>query len=181
MGFAGIRETIWLQGAGWMRDEIARLREAGCQYVVYACHCGKEYSTGHNELQEKMARAAVDAGADLVIGHHPHVPQGIEAYRGGLIFYSLGNLVFGGNLSLTSFDGLLARVTLTFADGELQSTDVRLVPVITSGSRPGNDFRPLPAQGEDKARILDMVGRDSPQPWPEAFRLPAGQAADTGK
>ena len=169
VGFAGIRETIWLQGSGRVADEIARLKEAGCQYVVYTCHFGNEYGETHNELQTRIARGAIDAGADLVIGHHPHVVQGVEEYGGGLILYSLGNLVFGGNLELKTFDGLLARVTLDFSRGKLTGREIRMIPVITSGSRPGNDFRPVPALGEDKARILDAINRDSLKAYPEIF------------
>jgi len=83
IGFAGIRETIFHQNRGRIAQEIAELN-------------------GHNELQTRMARTAIDAGANLVIGHHPHLVQGIERYQDGLIFYSLGNLVFGGNLELTT-------------------------------------------------------------------------------
>jgi len=128
-----------------------------------------EYEERHNELQTLMARMAIDAGADLVIGHHPHVVQGIEEYEGGLIFYSLGNLVFGGNLELSTFDGLVAQVTLDFEGEELLETAVRLIPVITSGERPANDFRPVIAQGEDKARILDTIRADSEKAYPERF------------
>ncbi len=169
VGFAGIRETIWHQGHERIADEIAQLRKAGCHYIVYTCHFGNEYEPRHNALQEQIARAAVDAGADLVIGHHPHLVHGIEEYRGGLIFYSLGNLVFGGNLDLAVFDGLLVQVTLDFTNGNLESTHVRLLPVITSGNRPANDFRPVPAQGADLTRIMEAINQDSHTVFPESF------------
>lgn len=169
VGFAGIRETIWRQGPERVTDEIAQLKKAGCDFIVYTCHFGNEYEPRHNALQEEIARAAVDAGADLVIGHHPHIVQGIEEYQGSLIFYSLGNLVFGGNLDLRVFDGLLVQVTLDFAQGVLALTRVRLLPVLTSGSRPANDFRPVPAEGADKARIMEAIDLDSQTAFPETF------------
>lgn len=169
IGFAGIRETIFHQNRARIADEINELKRQGCHYIVYTCHFGVEYEERHNELQTLMARMAIDAGADLVIGHHPHVVQGIEEYEGGLIFYSLGNLVFGGNLELSTFDGLVAQVTLDFEGEELLETAVRLIPVITSGERPANDFRPVIAQGEDKARILDTIRADSEKAYPERF------------
>ncbi len=169
VGFAGIRETIWHQGPERVTEEIAQLKKAGCDFIVYTCHFGNEYEPRHNALQEEIARAAVDAGADLVIGHHPHIVQGIEEYQGGLIFYSLGNLVFGGNLDLRVFDGLLVQVTLDFAQGVLALTRVRLLPVLTSGSRPANDFRPVPAEGADKARIMEAIDLDSQTAFPETF------------
>lgn len=171
VGFAGIRETIWRQGLERVTDEIAQLKKAGCDFIVYTCHFGNEYEPRHNALQEEIARAAVDAGADLVIGHHPHIVQGIEEYQGSLIFYSLGNLVFGGNLELSTFDGLLLQVTLDFDRGELLQTQARLIPVLTSGAAPANDFRPVVAQGSDKERILEAVRSDSAKPYPEEFIL----------
>lgn len=171
VGFAGIRETVFHQNRQRIADEIAELKRQGCQYIVYTCHFGTEYEEKHNELQTLMAHTAIDAGADLVIGHHPHVVQGIEEYGKGLIFYSLGNLVFGGNLELTTFDGLVAQISLDFGSEGLQSAHVRLVPVITSGIRPQNDFRPVPAEGADKQRIMETINRDSTRVFPEQFTL----------
>lgn len=170
IGFAGIRETVFHQNRGRIADEIAELQRRGCRYIVYSCHFGTEYEEKHNELQTLIARTAIDAGAGLVIGHHPHVVQGIEEYRGGLIFYSLGNLVFGGNLELSTFDGLLAQVSLDFdREQALKQTSVRLIPIITSSSRPANDFRPIPATGQDKQRILETIQNDSTLPIEESF------------
>lgn len=169
VGFGGIRETIYKQNHARIANEIKTLSGMGCSYIVYTCHFGNEYEESHNELQTEMARAAIDAGADLVIGHHPHLVQGIEEYKGGLIFYSLGNLVFGGNLEMTTFDGLLVQVEPAFANGTLIRTGVRLIPVITSGTRPGNDFRPVIATGMDKARILEAIQKDSAKPYQEYF------------
>ena len=163
IGFGGIRETIWRQKPQLPGEEIAALKEAGCDYIVYTIHAGKEYSRTHNELQEKIARSVIDAGADIVIGMHPHVVQGIEKYKDGLIVYSLGNFSFGGNLKLTEFDGLAVQVILHFEDRELFETTLKLIPLLTTGTKPANDFRPIPAQGEDKARILELVQNDSPE------------------
>lgn len=173
VGFGGIRETIYHQDKSRIAREVAELKDASSQYVVYTIHAGEEYAPIHNAIQTEMARAAIDAGANLVIGHHPHVPQGIEAYDDGLIFYSLGNFIFGGNLTLSTFDSLAVQLILQFDEGILRQTQVQLVPILTSGAAPGNDFRPIPAQGEDKRRILETVNRDSDQPYPEVFIMPA--------
>lgn len=157
LGFGGIRETTWRHHPELLEDEIGRLKKAGCDYIIYTIHAGKEYSRQQNELQTTLARQAVDAGADLVVGTHPHVVQGIERYRDGLILYSLGNFVFGGNLRLKEFEGLIARVELRFEGRELTDTGLRLIPVLTTGSRPDNDFRPVVAQGEDRLAILGHV------------------------
>ena len=70
-------------------QEIGKLKKQGCHAVVYSLHGGKEYSPKHNRIQEKMAKAAVDAGASLVVGTHPHCVQGIQRYKGAPILYSL--------------------------------------------------------------------------------------------
>lgn len=163
IGFGGIRETIWRQKPQLPGEEIAALKEAGCDYIVYTIHAGTEYERTHNALQTKMARSIIDAGADIVIGMHPHVVQGIEEYKDRLIAYSLGNFSFGGNLKLTEFDGLVLQVILRFDGRELKETTLKLIPVLTSGTKPANDFRPIPAQGEDKERILKLVQNDSPE------------------
>ena len=171
IGFGGIRETIYHQDKNRIRREVEKLKADGCHYVVYTMHAGEEYASGHNALQTEIAHAAIDAGANLVIGHHPHVPQGIEMYNGGLIFYSLGNFIFGGNLALSTFDALAAQITLYYSDETLTNTQVQLIPVITSGTIPANDFRPIPASGDDKQRILDTINADSDQVYPDTFTL----------
>lgn len=157
LGFGGIRETTWRQQQDLPRQEITRMREMGCDYIVYTIHAGKEYESQQNDRQCKLAREIIDAGANLVVGAHPHVVQGMERYKDGLILYSLGNFVFGGNLKLTRFEGLLAQVELQFTGGSLENTGIRLIPVLTTGTRPANDFRPIPATGKDKVEILAQV------------------------
>lgn len=76
--------------------------------VVVSCHWGKELETRQNLEQETVGRGFINAGADLVLGHHPHVTQPIEEYKKGLIYYSLGNFVFGHNR-----DSIIARITLS--------------------------------------------------------------------
>ncbi len=73
--------------------DVKALRKR-CDVVIVSMHNGVEYTTKPTPAQIQFAHAAIDAGATLVIGHHPHVIQPEERYRGGLIFYSLGNFVF---------------------------------------------------------------------------------------
>jgi poly-gamma-glutamate synthesis protein (capsule biosynthesis protein) len=80
--------------------------------VVVSFHWGEEYQTKHNSFQEKLAHAAIDAGADLIVGHHPHVVQELEKYNGGNIVYSLGNFVFDQNFSEDTKAGSLLTVTV---------------------------------------------------------------------
>ncbi|MBQ7455402.1 MAG: CapA family protein, partial [Clostridia bacterium] len=162
IGFGGIRETIWKQDKSVPAQEIAALRKAGCSYVIYQCHFGTEYDPNHNETQVELAHQLIDAGADMIIGTHPHVVQGIEVYNGKPIFYSLGNFVFGGNLEPTDYDGLALRVELHFYLRQCDGVQVTLLPLLTSGVQDGTtNFQPVLAEGEDKARILRRIQDDS--------------------
>lgn len=80
--------------------------------VVVSIHWGDEYQTKHNRVQERIAKLAIDAGADIIVGHHPHVVQEVEEYNGGLIIYSLGNFVFDQNFSDDTRLGLVVEVTM---------------------------------------------------------------------
>jgi poly-gamma-glutamate capsule biosynthesis protein CapA/YwtB (metallophosphatase superfamily) len=76
-----------------MVEDVKKLRER-CDVVIVSMHAGTEYLQKPNAQQRQFAHAAIDAGASLVVGHHPHVTQPVEAYAKGVIFYSLGNLAF---------------------------------------------------------------------------------------
>lgn len=91
--------------------DIKEARKFG-DFVVISLHWGNEYETTHNRNQEKVARALIDAGAQLIIGHHPHVVQPVEEYGGGYIAYSLGNFVFDQNFSPDTNNGLALKVIL---------------------------------------------------------------------
>ncbi len=89
--------------------------------VVVLIHFGDEYKTNANEVQKKIARALVDAGADLVVGHHPHVVEEVERYREGWIAYSLGNFVFDQGFSEETMRGLALRVAVK--DGRVENVE----------------------------------------------------------
>lgn len=162
IGFSGIRETIWHQDRSVPAEEIKALREAGCDYIIYSCHFGQEYAPNRNKDQELIAHMIIDAGADCVIGHHPHVVQGIEIYNGKPIFYSLGNLCFGGNLTPKDYDGLVVQLQLSFHKTEIMDVSAALIPIMTSGVQDGTtNFQPVIATSEDKARILERIQSDS--------------------
>jgi len=95
---------------GQIEKDIQKARDEGAHIVVTSFHFGEEYETKHNQYQEQIAHAAIDAGADLVIGHHPHVVQEVEKYNNGIIAYSLGNLIFDQNFSVDTSFGQVLRV-----------------------------------------------------------------------
>lgn len=173
IGFAGCRETTYKKDTSVIQQDIAALKEAGCEVIIYSCHWGKEYSGAHNELQETMAQAAVTAGADIVVGNHPHVVQGVDTIDNALVLYSLGNLMFGGTIDMTTFDATLAQVRLRFDENGYQGCGLELIPILTSGSAPANDYRPVVAEGESKERILTKIQVDSGVALQESMWFPA--------
>jgi|SRR3989344_3974939 len=97
------------------RDRIVaaiQTLEAQTDYIVVSYHFGEEYQTQSNATQQELAHYTIDAGADFVIGHHPHVTQEIELYHGGLIAYSLGNFVFDQHWSTATAHSMILVVTI---------------------------------------------------------------------
>ncbi len=108
-----------------IKEDITAAHTAGADMVAVLLHWGNEYETTHMPSQQKIARSLVDAGASFVIGHHPHVVQGVERYKSGIIAYSLGNFVFDQNFSKDTRHGLLLKVTIR--DGQI--LDVKEIPI----------------------------------------------------
>lgn len=142
-------------------SDVQALREAGCQIVIASFHWGSEYEEAFTAEQRNIGRAALRAGADIVVGHHPHIVQGVEAYEGSYILYSLGNLVFGGNVDPQDRDALAARLTFTVYEDHADPPQLTLVPLRLTQCTSGTDYRPVPAQGEEAERILGRVLRRS--------------------
>lgn len=174
IGFAGCRETVYLDRKMPVYNDLQALKKAGCDAIIYSFHWGKEYSPTHNQTQRRMADYAIQHGADIVVGTHPHCVQGVELRRGSLILWSLGNLVFGGTHEMTTFDAVVAQAVLRFEDGKYQGVTLRLMPVLTSSARPENNFQPEWAQGEDYARIMGLIQDDSEMTIEEEMWFPAG-------
>ncbi|MFA6278627.1 MAG: CapA family protein [Candidatus Paceibacterota bacterium] len=103
--------------------EITRIRPS-CDLIIATMHAGEEYFLGYTNPQQKAARAFIDAGADVVIGTHPHVVEPLEIYKGKAIFYSLGNFIFDQNFSFVTTHGL--AVNMEWNDNETRYT---LIPI----------------------------------------------------
>lgn len=114
----------------FLQEDVEKLREQ-VNVVVVTVHWGKEYVHTPTQEQKAFARAAVEAGADSVLGHHPHVLQGIEFYRDGVIAYSMGNFVFDLNLAKT-WETMLLEFTLS-PQGVL---DLTIIPAYIFGVQP---------------------------------------------
>jgi poly-gamma-glutamate synthesis protein (capsule biosynthesis protein) len=98
---------------------ISKAKEE-CDFLFVSIHFGEEYKKTHNKRQENLAHTAIDNGADMVIGHHPHVTQDMEEYNGKTIIYSLGNFIFDQYFSEDTMKGMVFEVT--FEDKKVTNT-----------------------------------------------------------
>ena len=137
--------------------DVKALREEGCQIVIASFHWGSEYRDDFTGEQRSIGRAALKAGADIVVGHHPHVIQGIEHYDDSYILYSLGNLVFGGNVDPKDRDSYVARLTFNVYEDHADAPEVTLIPIRLTEKADGTDYRPVPAEGDDVERIVNRI------------------------
>lgn len=143
-----------------MIQNIESLKEQGAQLIIASFHWGIERTNVPNEIQVDLAHSAIDHGADLVLGHHPHVLQGIETYKGKNIVYSLGNFCFGGNSGPNDMDAMIFQQTFTLEDGELVEDNVtNITPVKISGSwaQGVNDYQPTPVEGDIGEGIISRI------------------------
>jgi poly-gamma-glutamate synthesis protein (capsule biosynthesis protein) len=131
----------------FIRDAVGNLRATGADLVVFNYHWGIERTYHSNATQQAIAHYCIDQGADLVIGHHPHVAQETETYKGKQIAYSLGNLVFGGNQNPNDKNCLLFRQTFVFDldTRTLVSESHTAIPYLVSSVTGRNDYHPVPA------------------------------------
>lgn len=136
--------VAWAQPEQIARDVSAARKNA--DVVIVILHSGYEYRTEPNALQRVAAHAAIDAGAALVIGAHPHILQGTEKYKSGLIAYSLGNFVADG-FTGASNDSVIFSATLT----RTGVTNFDFIPVVIE------EGLPRPATEKEAPAILERV------------------------
>lgn len=165
VGLVGIYELYdHLEREQQLKDNIAKVKADGAQLIVVIFHWGNETETVPDSNQTTLGRIAIDEGADLVCGHHPHVLQGIETYKGRNIVYSLGNFCFGGNSSPSDMDTMIYQQTFTIdADGVKKDNVTNIIPCsISSAAYDGyNNYQPTPAKGDEATRILGKINERS--------------------
>ena len=165
VGMVGIYELKdHLEREQQLKDNIAKVKTDGAQLIVVIFHWGNETETVPDSNQTTLGRLAIDEGADLVCGHHPHVLQGIETYKGKNIVYSLGNFCFGGNSSPSDMDTMIYQQTFTITSEGVQADNVtNVIPCsISSAAYEGyNNYQPTPAEGDEAARILAKINERS--------------------
>ena len=137
-----------------MTSAISDLRSSGAALIVVQFHSGFQFSEVKSSFVEGAAHDAIDAGADMVIAHHPHVLQGFEFYKDRFIAYSLGNFVFDQDF-LATFPSMVLR---TVFEGT-NLLEVRAYPVVI------DDYRPAAIGGEAARQLLQTVSERSTLPY----------------
>lgn len=168
---------------------IEQVKNQGAELIIVSFHWGIEREYYPEEIQINLAHAAIDNGADLVLGHHPHVLQGLEEYKGKFICYSLGNFCFGGNKNPSDKDSGIFTQTFTFYNRELVTgkvstglsyrnaclqnsgengifnlldrKDAGFIPCRVSSRTDLNDYHPVLLEGEEGQKVLDKVNERS--------------------
>lgn len=156
----GVYAVYWTLDKADMRADVEKLRQDGAEIVVAAVHMGNEGSYAVTDNQISVAHALIDSGVDIVWGHHPHVLQRIEEYGGGIIFYSLGNFVFGGNHNPYDYDtAIIQQEILRDEDGTVRLGGHWAVPCSVSSVKNRNDFQPVTYASESKEfeRVLSKL------------------------
>lgn len=139
-------------------ESIKSLKDQGCELIIVSFHWGIEYSFYPEQYQKSLGRHAIDEGADLVLGHHPHVLQGIESYKGKHIVYSLGNFSFGGNSNPRDKDTMIYQQTFYFQKNTLLDTiDINLIPCSLTSIKGRNNYQPIPLTDTDYSRVIERI------------------------
>ncbi len=166
IGFVGAEMIYWSYGNRELfLGQIEKLKKEGCQVVVAVGHGGVEYAPQHQAAQDMFADSVMEHGADIVIGHHPHVLQGINVKNGKTVCYSLGNFVFGGNAKIRAPYTALFQFELTFDDtNKYLGHQLTIIPALPSGEREFNNYQPVLATGEDAAAVMAQIQFDTSFP-----------------
>ena len=159
VGLVGIYELKdHLERKEQLKQNIAKVKAEGAQITIVIFHWGNEKEEVPDSNQTTLAHLAIDEGADLVCGPHPHVLQGIEESKGKNIVYSLGNFCFGGNQYPSDMDTMIFQQTFTVDQNGVKADNVtNIIPCSVSSDSDYNNYQPTPAEGDEAARILNKI------------------------
>ena len=159
IGFFGIYELDdHLERIPQVKSDIAKLKEDGAEIIVAVFHWSNELVTVPDENQVTLAHLAIDEGADVVVGHHPHIIQGIGGYKGKTIAYSLGNFCFGGNTNPTEMDTIIFQQKFTVnGKHEIVDASYEVIPCSVSSAEGYNNYQPTPLTGEAADQVLQKL------------------------
>ncbi|HNW86386.1 MAG TPA: CapA family protein [Candidatus Limiplasma sp.] len=159
-------------------EDVKALKAQGCEVVVVSFHWGAEKDYAPNDNQQKMAKLTIDAGADLVIGHHSHRINPIELYNGKYICYSLGNFCFAGNSKPDDMSTFVFQIKMRVKDGVATNDGFIIIPARISSNSKYNDFVPTPyTKQENIESVLSVLKKNGqsltgaveeyPLAWPD--------------
>ena len=146
----------------YVKQLIKKAKKKKPDLIIIYFHWGIEGDARPNSTQTHLAHKSIDWGADLVLGSHPHVLQGIEKYKGRYIVYSFGNFCFGGNSNPGDKDTMIFTQTFTFKNKKLTAkNDAKVIPCSVSGVKYTNDFQPRILSGSEKTRVRNKINTRS--------------------
>lgn len=141
-----------------LQSGIARLKEENVNIILACCHWGEEGHHYTENYQTELGHKCIDWGADLVVGCHPHVLQGIEQYNGKYIIYSLGNFCFGGNRNPKNKDTMIVQAVFTLTDGvPSEEATLKVIPCTISSVMSRNDYCPTIADEKTGKAIIQKL------------------------
>jgi len=158
--------------------DIQALRNQGCEIVIVSFHWGDEQDYAPNANQIRLGRTTIDAGADLVVGHHSHRINPIEYYNGKYICYSLGNFSFAGNNKPSDMASYIFQIRMRVRDGAASSEAIKIIPIRISSRTDYNDMAPTVYTKDssieavlktlkENGRKLDYAVQTYPLRWPD--------------
>ena len=160
IGFVSVNEFYYAKRVeSWLKEGYDYLRnQQGCALVIACMHWGGDKLTYVERDQLDLGHWLIDMGYDLVVGHHSHVLQAMERYKGRPICYSLGNFCYGGSKNPKDMDSGIFQQTFTFHEGQpVADNNFRFIPCRMSGDPVKNDYQPYLAEGEEAARIIEKM------------------------
>ena len=175
IGFIGLLPSYRGENPEKVEQDFKKLKQAGCDVIIASIHAGVEGQATHSQMTDTYRKLATQLGAHIVVGTHPHVPQGLYVEKGITTLNSLGNFSFGGNTGvdeeLYSPESIIAQIDLHFEDGQYIGHQVTIWPIMTTGAAKGsgmgkngyaNDYRPILVEGEQAQAIMQKVQKDTP-------------------
>ena len=143
-----------------IKDTIRTAKKKKASIIIVSFHWGIERDYYPDATQKTLGHCAIDNGASLVLGHHPHVLQGIEKYKNRYIVYSLGNFCFGGNTNPSDKDTMIFQQTFYVKNKKLlKKKDVKVIPCSLSSTNYTNNYQPIPLKGENKYRLIRKINQ----------------------
>ena len=174
IGFLGLIPSYYSKNQAKVQKDVQALNDAGCDVIITSIHCGLEGNPTHSDMTTTYRKRATALGANIIVGTHPHVPQGIHVEKGITTLYSLGNFSFGGNTGINeelySPESIVTQIHLHFQDGVYIGHHITIWPIMTTGAAEGtgmngkgyaNDYRPILVEGEAAQAIMKKVQKDT--------------------